>query len=82
MTSRLLLILSGVSMIGGMTAAMGNSVAPGRIAPARDGDIAIVEELCAARKAGTAAAFDLFIARHPKHPLAEQARRERAKLAP
>src|SRR5687768_4637630 len=39
-----------------------------QIAPARDGDIAIQEELDAARKAGTRAAYDLFIARHPGHP--------------
>ena len=41
------------------------------IAPARDGDVAIREELCVARKAGTLAAYDLFIARHPGHRLAE-----------
>lgn len=51
------------------------------IAPARDGDVAIREELCAARKAGTLAAYDLFIARHPDHPLARTAREERAALA-
>jgi len=51
------------------------------IAPARDGDVAIREELCAARKAGTLAAYDLFIARHPGHRLAEIARRERARIA-
>ena len=48
--------------------------------PARDGNIAIQEELDAARKAGTVEAYDLFIARHPRHPLAETARRERAAL--
>ena len=51
------------------------------IARARDGNIAIRQELDAARKAGTAAAYDLFIARHPDHPLAEAARRERERLA-
>jgi hypothetical protein len=50
------------------------------IAPARDGNIAIEEELCAARKAGTVAAYDLFIARHPGHPLLEAATKERARL--
>ena len=50
------------------------------IRPARDGNIAIAQELEAARKAGTVAAYDLFIARHPDHPLAEIARRERAAL--
>lgn len=49
--------------------------------PARDGNIAIREELDAARRAGTLAAWDLFIRRHPDHPLAEVARRERAALA-
>ena len=47
---------------------------------ARDGDVAIREELDAARKAGTRAAYDLFIARHPDHPLARTARQERERL--
>ena len=51
-----------------------------KIIPARDGNIAIQEEYCAAHKAGTASALDLFIARHPQHPLAVQARVKRAKL--
>ena len=46
----------------------------------RDGDIAIREELDAARRAGTLAAYDLFLARHPGHALAEVARRERGAL--
>lgn len=46
----------------------------------RDGDIAIREELDAARRAGTLAAYDLFLARHPRHALAEVARREREAL--
>ena len=52
------------------------------IAPARDGNIAIREELDAARRAGTVAAYDLFIARHPGHPLEPVAREERARLQP
>jgi hypothetical protein len=48
---------------------------------ARDGNIAIQQELDAARKAATLEAYDLFLARHPQHPLAEVARRERAELA-
>lgn len=47
----------------------------------RDGNVAIQEELDAARRAGTVAAYDLFLARHPDHPLAQAARHERAKLA-
>jgi len=47
----------------------------------RDGDVAIQEELDTARRAGTRAAYDHFIARHPDHPLAETARRERARIA-
>ena len=53
---------------------------PKQIAPARDGNIAIQEELCAARKAGTVAAYDMFIARHPGHPLEPVARQERERL--
>jgi hypothetical protein len=47
---------------------------------ARDGSIAIQEELDAARRAGTREAYDLFIARHPDHPLATTARQERDRL--
>lgn len=46
----------------------------------RDGDVAVREELDAARRAGTVQAYDLFIARHGGHPLARVARRERAAL--
>jgi len=46
----------------------------------RDGNIAIQEELDAARRAGTAEAYDLFISRHADHELAEVARRERSRL--
>lgn len=47
----------------------------------RDGDIAIQEELDAARRAGTVEAYDLFLARHGDHRLAGVARRERTRLA-
>jgi hypothetical protein len=46
----------------------------------RDPNIAVREELEAARHAGTVAAYDLFIARHPEHRLAQVARRERTRL--
>lgn len=47
----------------------------------RDGNIAIQQELDAARRTGTVEAYDLFLARHPRHRLAETARRERARLS-
>ncbi|HYI49008.1 MAG TPA: hypothetical protein VEX35_11155 [Allosphingosinicella sp.] len=47
----------------------------------RDGNVAIREELDVARRAGTLAAYDLFLARHPRHKLARTARRERAAIA-
>ena len=47
----------------------------------RDGNVAIQQELEAARRAATLAAYDLFIARHPGHPLEAVARREREALA-
>lgn len=66
-------------------AASGGSMTPPRktetIAPARDGNVAIAEELALTRKAGTVEAYDLFIARHPDHPLTQTARRERDRLA-
>lgn len=46
----------------------------------RAGDVAIRQELDAARRAGTRAAYDLFLARHPGHALAAVARRERDAL--
>lgn len=49
--------------------------------PPRNGDVAVQEELDAARRAGTHAAYDLFLSRHGEHPLAATARRERAALA-
>jgi hypothetical protein len=49
-------------------------------APARDGNVAIREELETARLVRTVAAYDLFIARHPRHPLSGAARREREAL--
>jgi len=47
---------------------------------ARDPNIAVEQELCAARAAASLAAYDLFIARHPRHSLADVARKERAAL--
>ena len=48
--------------------------------PPRGGDAAPAE-LEAARRAGTIAAYDLFLARHPGHKLARTARRERHLIA-
>jgi len=52
--------------------------APANIA--RDGNIAIQEEFEAAKAKNTIAAYEHFIARHPKHPLTEQAKVELAGL--
>jgi hypothetical protein len=49
--------------------------------PPRDGNIAIQEELDAARRAGTLEAYDNFLERHRGHPLVRAARRERARIA-
>lgn len=48
--------------------------------PPRDPDIAVREELDAARRTGTVAAYDLFLSRHGDHPLAAVARRARAAI--
>ena len=53
----------------------------GSVPPARDGNIAIAQELCAARRKATVAAYDLFIARHPGHRLEKEARAERRPLS-
>jgi hypothetical protein len=57
------------------------AAAEGRMAPARPGEVAIRQEFEAARRAGTRGAYTQFIIRHSDHPLAEVARRERARLA-
>lgn len=41
---------------------------------ARDPAVAVAEEYEAARQKGTREAFELFIARHGDHPLAQEAR--------
>ena len=65
----------------GVSARAGAAPVSGDMAPARPGDVAIRQELEAARRAGTRAAYTLFIVRHGNHPLAQAARRERARLA-
>lgn len=79
-------LLAGLALAGGdiAGAAMTRKPNPGRSTDQprpRDGDVAIRQELDAARRAGTRAAYDLFLARHPDHPLAATARRERAAMA-
>ena len=83
--SRLLpaLLLAGLVPAGGASDAAVTKPHPGRSTDQprpRDGNVAIREELDAARNARTPAAYDLFLARHPDHPLADTARRERAAI--
>lgn len=59
---------------------LGTAMPASPVPPARDGNIAIQEELSAARAKASVAAYDLFIARHPDHPLARKARSERRRL--
>lgn len=74
------LALGGACMPADGEASMGRNDAggagraPGSVPPARDGNIAIREEYEAALAAGTRAALELFMARHPGHPLAAEAR--------
>jgi hypothetical protein len=63
----------------GREAAMANDVST-TVPRARPGHLAELEELEAARRAGTRAAYDLFLARHPESRHAPHARREREKL--
>lgn len=49
--------------------------------PQGNPDLAVQAELDEARRQGTLAAYDLFIARQRQHPLAKVARRERAEIA-
>lgn len=79
--------LGAAAIIGALAAGCTSAASPGEnevtsheLRPARHGDIAIQEELDAARRTATVEAYDLFIARHPQHRLTEIARRERARL--
>lgn len=80
------LVLAGLALAGSsaVEAAAMKEQRPRRstvLRPPGDGNIAIQGELDAARRAGTLAAYDLFIQRHTGHPLEAVARQERAALA-
>jgi hypothetical protein len=68
----------------GASGAKGPDLAPPRrsteLPRPRNPDIAVQEELDAARRAANVQAYDLFLARHGDHPLADVARRERARI--
>lgn len=49
-------------------------------APARDGNIAIIEEFEAAKAKNTVQSYGLFIARHPEHALTQHAKELRETL--
>lgn len=79
------ILLAGLALAGDGTSEAGTVKKPRPGHPTvlplpRDPDIAVREELDAARRAGTRAAYDLFLSRHGDHPLAATARRERARL--
>jgi len=80
----LVIIVLGLALIG--AACPKENEVPQRdrtstdLPPPRDPDIAVQEELDAARRAGTVEAYDFFLARHGDHRLARTARRERAAL--
>lgn len=78
-------LLAGLALAGGGAGEAGAMKKPhsarSTVLPRpRDTNIAVREELDAARHAGTRAAYDLFLQRHGDHPLAATARRERARL--
>lgn len=80
------ILLAGLALAGsGVSPAAAmkkqRSTHPTVMPPPRDPDIAVQQELDAARRAGTLAAYDLFLSRHGDHPLAADARRERAAIA-
>lgn len=76
------LALAALAMSPGAGAfGMAERAGPGALAPHRDGNVAVAQELDAARRKGTIAAYDLFLARHPDHRLARTARRERHAIA-
>ncbi|OBZ94240.1 hypothetical protein ADU59_18740 [Pararhizobium polonicum] len=69
-----------VCLLAVPSCAFGGGIA---VAPlARDGDVAVTEEFRAAEISATAAAWKLFIARNPDHPLAREARRRLRAIEP
>ena len=54
---------------------------PSVLRPPGNPELAVRAELDAARRAGTRAAYELFLRRHPDHALAKVARAEREALA-
>ena len=78
------LLLAGLALAAGSASGAAAMKKPRHttvMPPPRDPDIAVREELDAARRAGTVAAYDLFLRRQGNHPLAAVARRERAAIA-
>ena len=76
-------LLVGLALAGSAAAAEMKDPRPGRstvLPRPRDPNIAVQQELDAARRAGTRAAYDLFLERHPGHRLAKVAREEREAL--
>ena len=57
------------------------AIRDGTTPPARNPKAAVEEEYQMARQQGTAAALELFIARHPDDPLAEKARADLRRLS-
>lgn len=77
---------AGAAIIAAVAAALPSGAeaqtgaTPPAAAHARPGHFAELEELQAARRAGTRAAYDLFLARHPASRYASDAKRERELL--
>lgn len=77
MRQRLKLI---IALLGSSLSFLASTGQPYAMQPARPGHFAELEELEAARKTGTLAAYDLFLARHPTSRYAATAKAERSKL--
>jgi hypothetical protein len=74
------ILAAAAAVIPGAAEAQADGRAP-PAAHARPGHVAELEELDAARRVGTRAAYDMFLARHPGSRYATEARRGREKLA-
>ncbi len=77
----LILLLSAGAACRAEPEVAGPPPRPADLPPPRDPDVAVQEELDLARRRGTVAGYDAFLARHGDHRLAETARRERAAIA-
>lgn len=79
---KLMFALCGLSVAFGLAASSAAAGKAGGMRPPGDPDAAVAAEYEVLSTKGTRAALELFIARHPDHPLAERARQALEAMSP